>query len=171
MLHEIWLQKVKVVYSYSSSIETRDSHIHHVFLVHIVILYTKLGWLNCWHLLVKRNRMTSGASKIPSASSQTFLFCWRASASHLTLSTVWELSALQGKNFSYAQMLICFELPVSARQVLFRFNCEDILLSERKLGYLLDSETLEIYWEIVNYPHSRCLKEVTAPSPVSTSPY
>ena len=61
-----------------------------------------------------------------------------------------------------------FELPVSVREVLFRFDCEDIPLSENQLGYMSDLETLEWYWETVSNPQSSRLKEE---SPFSTHPY
>ena len=64
-----------------------------------------------------------------------------------------------------------FGLPVSVREVLFRFDCEDIPLSENQLGYMSDLETLEWYWEIVSNPQSPRLKEVTPPSPFSTPQY
>ena len=65
-----------------------------------------------------------------------------------------------------------FELPVSVRGVLFRFHCEDIPQSENQLGYMWNSETLELYWEIVINLIYPGLKEVTPPSPFSTpTPY
>ena len=37
-----------------------------------------------------------------------------------------------------------FEIPVSVREVLFRFDCEDIPLSENHLCYMSDLETLVV---------------------------
>ena len=83
---------------------------------------------------------------------------------------------LAEENFQIRTNVDRFELPVSVREVLFHFDCEDIPLSENQLGYMSDLETLEWYWEIVSNPQSPRQKEVTAPSPffygaISTPPY
>ena len=78
---------------------------------------------------------------------------------------------LAEENFPVRTNVDRFELPVSVREVLFRFDCEDIPLSDNQLGYMSDLETLEWYWEIVSNPQSPRLKEVTPPSPFSTPPY
>ena len=64
-----------------------------------------------------------------------------------------------------------FELPVSVREVLFRFDCEDILLSENQLGDMSDVETLQWYWETISNPQSPRLEKVTPPTPFLTPPY
>ena len=40
------------------------------------------------------------------------------------------------ENFHVLTNVDRFELPVSVREVLFRFDCEDIPLSENQLGYM-----------------------------------
>ena len=57
------------------------------------------------------------------------------------------------------------ELPVSVRQVLFRFICGDRAPCKNQFCSMSDFETLEWYWEAVSNPHSPRLKKVTPPSP------
>ena len=61
-----------------------------------------------------------------------------------------------------------FELPVGVREVLFRFEYEDLPLSENRFGYMPDLETLEWYLEIVGSRQSLHLGGVTTPSPFSS---
>ena len=49
------------------------------------------------------------------------------------------------ENFHVHTNVDRFELPVSVREVLLRFDCEDIHVSENQLGFMSDSETLEWY--------------------------
>ena len=72
--------------------------------------------------------------------------------------------------FHVRENVVGCDIPVSVREVLLRFDCEDIPLSENQFGYMSDLETLEWYWEIVSNPQSPSLK-VTSPSPFSTTPH
>ena len=73
--------------------------------------------------------------------------------------------------FHVRENVVGCDIPVSVREVLLRFDCEDIPLSENHFGYMLDLETLEWHWEIVSNPQSPSLEEVTSPCPFSTTAY
>ena len=79
--------------------------------------------------------------------------------------------ALAEDNFHVRTNVDRFELPVSVRGVLFRFDCGDIPLSENQLGYISDLETLEWSWEIVSSSQSPRLRAVTPSSPFPIPAY
>ena len=114
--------------------------------------------------------MTSGASKIPYPYLKTYLVLKCKSVPPNVVSSLGNVG-LAEENFHVRTNVDRFELPVGVGEVLLRFDYQDVPLSENRLGYMSDSETLEWYWEIVSNPESPRLKEVTPPSPFSTPPY